>query len=145
MFYATVSEFCTARECPVMSGGQTEYMWIDSQKKPVKVAAPVYVDYSTTFIQGLLDDENVFPTKSKRCFPKDHVQTVKGIFKHLFRILAHMYYSHYDKILHLREEGHLNTLFAHLITFSREFELLDKKDTESLKDLISELESRGLC
>jgi hypothetical protein len=56
-----------------------------------------------------------------------------------------MYHHHFDKILHLNAEGHLNTLFAHFISFSKEFDLLEKKEIEVLKELVSELEAQNLC
>ena len=41
-----------------------EYTWIDSSRKQVKLPAPTYVDYVFTWIQILLDDPTVFPTKN---------------------------------------------------------------------------------
>lgn len=36
---------------------------------------------------------------------------IKQIFKRLFRVYAHIYYSHFEKIVDLGEEAHLNTCF----------------------------------
>jgi hypothetical protein len=44
-------------------------------------------------------------------FPKSFQTTVKLIFKRLFRVYAHMYYSHFQKVVSLNEEAHLNTSF----------------------------------
>ncbi|KAJ3360091.1 Maintenance of ploidy protein mob2 [Allomyces javanicus] len=146
LFYGTIAEYCTPKECPTMSAGPgVDYAWVDGQRRSNKVPAPQYIDSTTTWIQGLLDDPDVFPTKSGQPFPKDHLATVKLIFKHLFRIFAHMYHAHYDKVLHLAEEAHLNTVFAHFMCFAKEFDLLDKKETEPLRDLIAELEGMNLC
>jgi hypothetical protein len=38
-------------------------------------------------------------------------QQIKQIFKRLFRVYAHIYYSHFEKIVDLGEEAHLNTCF----------------------------------
>ncbi|KAI9144180.1 Mob1/phocein [Paraphysoderma sedebokerense] len=127
------------------AGSGVEYTWTDNKNRNVKVSAPQYIDLTATWIQNLLDDETVFPTKSGVPFPKEHLATVKQIFKHLFRIFAHIYHHHYDKILNLSEEAHLNTLFAQFICFAKEFDLLDKKEQAPLQDLISELESLGVC
>lgn len=43
------------------------YTWINQDRKSVHLAAPTYIDYVMTWIQNLLDDENVFPTKSGEC------------------------------------------------------------------------------
>jgi hypothetical protein len=40
------------------------YTWINQERKSVHLPAPTYIDYVMTWIQNLLDDENVFPTKS---------------------------------------------------------------------------------
>lgn len=43
------------------------YTWINQDRKSVQLPAPTYVDYVMTWVQNLLDDENVFPTKSGAC------------------------------------------------------------------------------
>jgi hypothetical protein len=64
-FYGTIGDFCTANTCPCMAAGQNnEYFWIDSQRKSVKIPAPQYVDYVLSWVQTLLRDESIFPTKS---------------------------------------------------------------------------------
>jgi hypothetical protein len=42
-------------------------------------------------------------------FPRNFRDIVKNIFKRLFRVYAHIYYSHFHKIVSLGEEAHLNT------------------------------------
>lgn len=64
---------------------------------------------------------------------------VKTIFKRLFRIYAHIYYSHFNKIVSLGEEPHLNTCFKHYYYFIGEFNLVDKKELEPLAELIQNL------
>jgi hypothetical protein len=71
-----------------------------------------------------------------RDFPREFPQLVRRIFGQLFRLFAHIYHNHYDKILSLFEEPHLNSLFAHFISFAKEFDLLDKKELIPLQELI---------
>lgn len=52
-------------------------------------------------------------------FPPCFREVVKTIFKRMFRVYAHIYHSHFQKIVHLKEEAHLNTCFKHFILFSR--------------------------
>lgn len=79
-----------------------------------------------------------------REFPKDFQQTVRTIFKQCFRVFAHIYYQHYEQVLHLREEKHFNSLFAHFISFAKEFNLLpDKKELAPLEELIAHMENNG--
>ncbi|KAJ3151779.1 Maintenance of ploidy protein mob2 [Geranomyces variabilis] len=141
LFYGAIAEFCTPQQCPVMCAGpSTEYTWTDGQRRTVKIPAPQYVDYVMTWIQNVLNDETVFPTKSGQEFPREFQTAIRSIFKQLFRIFAHIYHHHYDKLLHVSAEGHLNTLFAHFICFAREFDLVDRKEIAPMAEFIAELE-----
>jgi hypothetical protein len=60
-----------------------------------------------------------------------------------FRLLAHVYHCHFDLVLALKEEAHLNTLFAHMMCFSKEFELLDRKELTPMAELITIFENNG--
>ncbi len=73
-----------------------EYGWADGKdvKKPMKVSAPEYIDLLFNWIQMTLEDESTFPTLEGQPFPKHFKSVVKTIFKKLFRVYAHVYYSH---------------------------------------------------
>lgn len=58
----------------------------------------------------------------------------RHIYTQLLRIFAHLYHAHYPVFLHLSSEGHLNSLFAHFLTFGREFDLLEEKETRAPKE-----------
>lgn len=72
-------------------------------------------------------------------FPKSFLGTVKVIFKRLFRVYAHIYFSHFDKIMSLSAEAHLNTCFKHFSMFIKEFDLVDAKELQPLAHLIDNL------
>ncbi|PFH49944.1 hypothetical protein AMATHDRAFT_146460 [Amanita thiersii Skay4041] len=130
-FYGVITECCTQHGCPTMSAGPTlNYTWINQDRKNVNLPAPTYIDYVMTWVQNLLDDENVFPTKSGQDFPPNFPSTVKHIYRQLLRVFAHIYHAHYSQILHLRSEPHFNSLFAHFLAFGREYELLELKDVK---------------
>ncbi|KAI0926799.1 hypothetical protein AcV5_007490 [Taiwanofungus camphoratus] len=130
-FYGVLAECCTQQSCPTMSAGPTlNYTWINQDRKSVQLPAPTYIDYVMTWVQNLLDDENVFPTKSGRDFSQTFPSTVKHVYRQLLRVFAHLYHSHYPQILHLRSEPHFNSLFAHFLAFGKEYELLDLKDVK---------------
>jgi len=144
LLYGSITEFCTPKQCPVMSAGpKYEYLWADGKtiKKPIKVSAPEYVDFLMTWVQGILDDETVFPSRVDVAFPRNFQQVVKNIFKRLFRVYAHIYYSHFHKIVSLGEEAHLNTCFKHFYYFIQEFSLVDRREMAPLQDLIDNLTS----
>ena len=141
LLYGTLSEFCTPHTCDVMSAGpKYEYLWADEQtKKPIKLSAPEYIDRLMSWVQAILDDEKMFPPRADVPFPKAFVPTIKQIFKRLFRVYAHVYYSHFQKVGQLGEEAHLNTCFKHFYYFIEEFALVDKKETAPLQQLIDNL------
>ena len=143
LIFGTISEFCTDDRCPCMSAGpKYEYAWADgtSIRKPMSVSAPRYVDYLMAWVQQQLDDEAAFPTTLGTPFPANFTQRVQQIFKRLFRVFAHIYYSHFDRITALGVEPHLNTSFKHFMYFVYEFNLIpNRQELEPLQDLIDKL------
>ncbi|XP_042409812.1 MOB kinase activator-like 1A [Zingiber officinale] len=118
-----------------------EYRWADGVQtnKPIEVSAPKYVEYLMEWIEVQLDDESIFPQKLGTPFPANFKDVVKTIFKRLFRVYAHIYHSHFQKIVSLKEEAHLNTCFKHFILFTYEFGLIDKKEITPLQELIESI------
>jgi hypothetical protein len=123
---------------------RVEYTWVDASSKKIKLSAPQYIDYMASSIQNMMGDEALFPTKVGRDFPREFPQLVRRIFGQLFRLFAHIYHHHYDKILSLHEEPHLNSLFAHFISFAKEFDLLEKKEIQPLQELIDVMIKDGI-
>jgi len=111
-----------------------DYTWIDANRKRVKLPAPQYIDYVLTWVEGLIKDEAVFPTKAGREFSPNFPSVARHIYTQLLRIFAHLYHAHYPVYLHLSAEGHLNSLFAHFLTFGREFDLLEPKECRAPKE-----------
>ncbi|GFZ16626.1 Mob1/phocein family protein [Actinidia rufa] len=142
LLYGTLTEFCTPESCPTMTAGpKYEYRWADGVqiKKPIEVSAPKYVEYLMDWIETQLDDESIFPQRIGAPFPPNFREVVKTIFKRLFRVYAHIYHSHFQKIVSLKEEAHLNTCFKHFILFTCEFGLIDKKELAPLQELIESI------
>ncbi|KFQ00180.1 MOB kinase activator 1A, partial [Haliaeetus albicilla] len=132
MLYGTITEFCTEASCPVMSAGpRYEYHWADGTniKKPIKCSAPKYIDYACWCISGVP-------------FPKNFMSVAKTILKRLFRVYAHIYHQHFDSVMRLQEEAHLNTSFKHFIFFVQEFNLIDRRELAPLQELIEKLGSK---
>uniref|UniRef100_A0A8C7YB01 Si:dkey-266m15.5 n=1 Tax=Oryzias sinensis TaxID=183150 RepID=A0A8C7YB01_9TELE len=113
---SALSEFCTT---------STVYFWTDEHGRRLKCSAPLYFDYALSYIQELLTDEDVFPTKAGAAFPTGFLLLVQKVFLLLFRTLAHIYWSHYNEALALGLHPHLNTMFAHLTLFCHHHALLD--------------------
>uniref|UniRef100_A0A7S4U8T7 Uncharacterized protein n=1 Tax=Paramoeba aestuarina TaxID=180227 RepID=A0A7S4U8T7_9EUKA len=139
LLYGSISEFCTEQSCPIMSAGpKYEYHWADGVevKKPLKCSAPEYVDRLMRWIQDQLDNEKIFPSTVDIPFPKEFKLYVKNIFRRMFRVYAHIYHHHMEKINSLGEEAHLNTCFKHFYYFIEEFDLVDRREMAPLQDLI---------
>jgi len=68
---------------------------------------------------------------------------VQNIFKRLFRVYAHIYYCHFERISALGAEPHLNTCFKHFMHFVYEFNLVpNKSELAPLQELIDKLLER---
>ncbi|MGH0176618.1 UNVERIFIED_CONTAM: hypothetical protein FKN15_073340 [Acipenser sinensis] len=145
MLYGTITDFCTEQSCALMSAGpKYEYHWADGTniKKPIKCSAPKYIDYLMTWVQDQLDDETLFPSKIGVPFPKNFMSVAKTILKRLFRVYAHIYHQHFDTVIQLQEEAHLNTSFKHFIFFVQEFNLIDRKELVPLQELIDKFTTK---
>ncbi|CAL5360897.1 unnamed protein product [Camellia sinensis] len=125
ILYGTLTEFCTASSCPLMTAGpKYEYRWADGVtiKKPIEVSASKYVEYLMDWIEAQLDDKSIFPQKLGASFPPNFQDVVKTIFKRLFHVYVHIYHTHFEKIVSLKEEAHLNTCFKHFVHFTWGYE-----------------------
>ena len=112
------------------------YNWSDGKSKPKSLpgmiirndilttscSAPYYIDNLMTWINDLLANEAIFPTRDKAQFPAHFRDICVKIFRRLFRVYAHIYICHIEDIRRLEEEPHLNTSFKHFIFFVQEFQ-----------------------
>jgi len=142
MLYGTVSDFCTRDSCATMSAGvKYQYLWADGVriKKPIKCSAPQYIDYLMTWVQRQLDDEQVFPSMVGVPFSRSFMSIAKTILKRLFRVYAHIFHEHFQKVIELNEVEELNSSFKHFVYFVREFSLIDRREMAPLQELIDNL------
>lgn len=124
LLYGCITELCTSESCPKMSAGpKYEYLWADNMcvTKPVNVSAGEYINYLMTWVEDQIANEKTFPCKHGVPFPLKFREIIKVIFKRLFRVYAHIYHSHFNHIMALEAEPHLNTSFKHFIYFIDEF------------------------
>lgn len=139
-FYGVLSE---VESCPTMNAGPgVDYLWIDANKKTVSLPAATYIDYVLTWISQKFDDQTIFPTKQGVPFPPHFQGVLKNIVRQMFRVFAHIYHNHFDKLVHLSLEAHWNSFFAHFISFTRAFELLDRADTGPLLPLMNMMDQQ---
>ncbi|KAM6301643.1 LOW QUALITY PROTEIN: MOB kinase activator 3B [Podargus strigoides] len=140
LIYGTICEFCTEKTCPVMSGGpKYEYRWQDDMKykKPTALPAPQYMNLLMDWIEVQINNENLFPTHVGVPFPKNFLQICKKILCRLFRVFVHVYIHHFDRIILMGAEAHINTCYKHFYYFVTELNLIDRKELEPLDNVVT--------
>lgn len=143
-FYGVISEYVTPEAYPTMNAGPNiNYLWVDATGLAVNLPACQYIEYVITWISNKINDQSVFPTKNGGAFPPNFLKDCKNISRQMFRIFAHIYHNHFDKIVHLSLEAHFNSFFAHFISFVKEFNLIDRNELEPLLPLIENFEEQG--
>ncbi|RYP31646.1 hypothetical protein DL767_005653 [Monosporascus sp. MG133] len=131
LLYGAITEFCSPQSCPEMKAtDEFEYLWQDGEtyKRPTKMAAPAYIEQLMGWVQGLIDDESVLPSRIGVPFPRQFPQLARQIFKRLYRVYAHIYCHHYPVVRELGLEPHLNTSFKQYVLFVDEHNLASGKD-----------------
>ncbi|CAB3386191.1 Hypothetical predicted protein [Cloeon dipterum] len=142
LIYGTVSDQCTEESCPTMCGGQKyEYLWADGNKykKPTALPAPQYVALLMDWIEGHINNESLFPVTTSVPFPKNFLSTCKKILTRLFRVFVHVYIHHFDRIVAIGAEPHVNTCYKHFYYFVREFDLVGLKELEPLQEMTKKI------
>ncbi|XP_054835605.1 MOB kinase activator 3C [Eublepharis macularius] len=142
LIYGTMSEVCTEKSCPIMSGGlKYEYRWQDDQrfKRPTKLPAPQYMSMLMDWIETLINNEDIFPTRIGVPFPKNFQQVCTKILTRLFRVFVHVYIHHFDSIISMGAEAHVNTCYKHFYYFISEFSLIDQRELEPLKEMTEKI------
>lgn len=143
-FYGVIAEYVTPDMYPTMNAGShTDYLWLDANNRQVSLPAGQYIDLALTWINNKVTDQNLFPTKNGMPFPQSFLRDIQRIMIQMFRIFAHIYHHHFDKIVHLSLEAHWNSFFAHFISFAKEFNLIDRREMYPLTPLIENLEKQG--
>ncbi|GAB0094606.1 MOB kinase activator-like 3 [Sergentomyia squamirostris] len=142
LIYGTVSEFCTVNSCPTMSGGpRYEYLWADGvqYRKPTPLPAPKYIELLMDWVECQINNENLFPVSTDIPFPRSFVTLCRKILTRLFRVFVHVYIHHFDRIVSIGAEAHVNTCYKHFYYFVQEFELVSPKELEPLCEMTSRI------
>jgi len=142
LIYGTVSEYCNETTCPAMSGGpRYEYLWADGDhyKKPTKLPAPRYIELLMDWTEAQINNESVFPVSTDVPFPKTFVSLCRKILTRLFRVFVHVYIHHFDRIVSIGAEAHVNTCYKHFYYFVQEIELVSPKELEPLAEMTAHI------
>ncbi|XP_055690772.1 MOB kinase activator-like 3 isoform X1 [Lutzomyia longipalpis] len=142
LIYGTVSEFCTVATCATMSGGpRYEYLWADGvqYRKPTALPAPKYIELLMDWVECQINNENLFPVSTDIPFPRSFPTLCRKILTRLFRVFVHVYIHHFDRIVSIGAEAHVNTCYKHFYYFVQEFELVSPKELEPLSEMTSRI------
>ena len=111
-----------------------EYRWFNGTST-IKLSAPDYVRALFSWVEQLLKCKSLFPTEPGQIvlkerevpvllftkslllnagalFRPDFMAHARVVFKRLFRVYAHLYYSHVDDMCQLKALTHMNTRYA---------------------------------
>ncbi|KAK0617907.1 Mob1/phocein [Bombardia bombarda] len=69
-------------------------------------------------------------------FPQNFLETCQTIFRQMFRVYAHLYWSHFDDMFRLDLEKAMNSCFSHFVLTATTLSLLKKSDLEPMQPLI---------
>jgi len=139
--FESLRHMCTKESCPMMCAGVTEYLWRDNKNypRPTRVSAPEYIEFSLKEAMSVIENPEIFPTADDVDFPPSFQEKVREIFKRLFRLFAHLYYSHYESIKDKQRNKNLNSSFKHFIFFVLEFQLIDPDSLAPLQKFIEHI------
>jgi len=143
--YGVLKDYCTKENCPSMTAGRRfEYLWADGVNyiQPVKLSAPAYVENLMLWVERTLDPY-VAKTKNGKSgeYKNDRGwrKALKNVFKRLFRVYAHIYYSHMKIVDELGIQKHVNTSFKRFVLLVDEFKLISIQHMEPLADLVRKM------
>lgn len=124
------------------AGPKYQYLWADGVhvKQPIKCSAPEYVSFLMDWIHVQFEDPSLFPQDQSESYPEEFGTVVKNIFKRLFRVYSHIYYSHYKELEKSDAVTYLNASFRRFIFFVKEHGLVGERELKPLSLLIQNLE-----
>lgn len=113
-----------------------EYRWADgvTVKKPIRCSGAEYVDYVMTWVDGQINNEQIFPASEEVPFPDNFFNYVRDIFKRMFRVYAIIYsqqplFQIYESI---EAAPHLNTSFKHFMYFALQHKLVAEQEMKAI-------------
>ena len=137
------------------AGKAYEYLWADvhlpglqdadagtakAPQPPRCVPACEYIDLLLDLIDGLIDNEKVFPSTDSSPavaqFPLYFDALMQLLFKRLFRAYAHIYHHHFHQFVALGAEPHLNTCFKRFVFFVMQFRLVEQQEVRPMAPLV---------
>ena len=79
------------------------------------------------WIESQINNEAIFPVTTDVPFPKTFGAVCKKILTRLYRVFVHVYVHHFDRLMQIGAEPHVNTCYKHFYYFVSEFSLMNDK------------------
>ncbi|TWU74303.1 Maintenance of ploidy protein mob2 [Metarhizium rileyi] len=105
---------------------------------PDGVSFALHAEYSVAAAAHIFcsDPSEEWPG-SRSGFPKHFAGTAQLVFRQIFRVYAHLYWSHFvDPFYHLGLEKQLNSCFSHFILTATTLDMLRPEELEPMQYLI---------
>ena len=61
------------------------------------------------------------------------------ILTRLFRVFVHVYIHHFDRLVAIGAEAHVNTCYKHFYYFVRQFDLVGERELEPLEQMTAHI------
>jgi len=91
------------------------------------------------WIETQINDENIFPVTTDVPFPKTFQPVCKKILTRLYRVFVHVYVHHFDRMMAIGAEPHVNTCYKHFYYFVTEFNLMNEKEFSPLLEMTKKI------
>ncbi|BFZ65431.1 Maintenance of ploidy protein mob2 [Saitoella coloradoensis] len=112
-FWDLISPSCTPNTCPTTHPTQPP--------SPQNPPANIYIPSLLTHLSSLLSSPSHFPTRHAHPFPRNFGQIAREVYAQMWLVFEHVYWRHFEVVVDGGAEAHWNSLFAHFVTFGREF------------------------
>ena len=111
--------------------------WVESQINDEAVRG-TFIVLLRYFLKA--NSVQLFPVTTDIPFPKSFQPQCKKILTRLYRVFVHVYVHHFDRIMSIGAEPHVNTCYKHFYYFVTEFELINEKEFAPLQEM-----TRKIC
>lgn len=129
-------------EAAMTAGPGVAYLWRDSAGgAPLRLSSEQYVARFGAWCEALVRDGAVFSADAGEDFPPHFVAVATCVCTRIFRIYAHIYHHHFEQVVRLGAEPHLNTCFRHFADFVRAYQLVDSSERVALAGVLGVLDA----
>jgi MOB kinase activator 1 len=141
VLFEAFAAVCNAAQRPrVQAGARATYLWRDGRKykAPTQLSAPEYVRVLFDWVDAELANTAHFPSGGGK-YPKDFKAIVAKIMSRLFRVDAHLYAGHMDRMNGTETIRHMNSSLKHFLLFSKKYNLVPREQFEPIKQIVDRI------